>query len=388
MLDWLIVGGGIHGTHLSHVLVHDRGVPRDAIRVLDPWPEPLARWNECTENTGMRVLRSPFVHQIDTGPFSLRQFTRTREGREAGRMVGAHRRPALSLFRAHSERVVRENGLAELRIAGRAAGLREVAGGIAVESDAGELRARRVVLAMGAGEQPAWPAWAWALREEGAPVNHLFELGFRRAELPAWERAAVVGLGISGAQCALAMAAEAPGSVTLLGRHPWRVRAFDADPGWMGPRYLGVFARERCMGRRREMITAARHRGSMTREVAAELRAALFHRRLALATADVVSAAWNGGEIRLELSTGGTLRIDRLVLATGFAGRRPGGEWVDRAVDELGLPCAPCGYPVVDAALRWHPRIHVSGPLAELEVGPPSRNIVGARLAAQRLAAA
>ena len=40
------------------------------------------------------------------------------------------------------------------------------------------------------------------------------------------------------------------------------------------------------------------------------------------------------------------------------------------------------------AALRWHPRVYVSGPLAELELGPSARNISGARRAAERLVAA
>ena len=58
---------------------------------------------------------------------------------------------------------------------------------------------------------------------------------------------------------------------------------------------------------------------------------------------------------------------------------------VDALIASASLPCARCGYPIVDSALRWHPRIHVSGPLAELELGPASRNIAGARLAGGRL---
>ena len=60
----------------------------------------------------------------------------------------------------------------------------------------------------------------------------------------------------------------------------------------------------------------------------------------------------------------------------------------DQLVESASLPCASCGYPVVDKALRWHPRVYVSGPLAELELGPSSRNISGARRAAERLVAA
>ena len=58
---------------------------------------------------------------------------------------------------------------------------------------------------------------------------------------------------------------------------------------------------------------------------------------------------------------------------------------IDRLIEDFELPCASCGYPIVDDWLRWHPRIHVSGPLAELELGPVSRNIAGARRAGDRL---
>ncbi len=87
------------------------------------------------------------------------------------------------------------------------------------------------------------------------------------------------------------------------------------------------------------------------------------------------------GEMPLAL-----LNSDLVVLATGFDRSRPGGEWLDRAIGQFALPCHECGYPIVDANLRWHPGLHVTGPLAELELGPVARNIIGARHAASRLA--
>lgn len=77
---------------------------------------------------------------------------------------------------------------------------------------------------------------------------------------------------------------------------------------------------------------------------------------------------------------------ERIVLATGFEPTRPGGQWLDRAIARLGLVCAGCGYPVVDRTLCWHPGIYVTGPLAELEIGPAAPNIAGARMAAERIA--
>ena len=76
-----------------------------------------------------------------------------------------------------------------------------------------------------------------------------------------------------------------------------------------------------------------------------------------------------------------------MILATGFEAQRPGGVLVDDLIEEQGLPCAACGYPQVDGSLRWHPRVFVAGPLAELELGPAARNIAGARRAGERLVA-
>ena len=44
-LEWLIVGGGVHGTHLAHVLVNALGVVRDRLRV---WTRMLSRWPSGT----------------------------------------------------------------------------------------------------------------------------------------------------------------------------------------------------------------------------------------------------------------------------------------------------------------------------------------------------
>ena len=64
--------------------------------------------------------------------------------------------------------------------------------------------------------------------------------------------------------------------------------------------------------------------------------------------------------------------------------RGAGGAMLDEFIHDHGLPAAPCGYPIVDRCLRWHPRLFVTGALAELEIGPVARNIIGARLAGDR----
>lgn len=388
MLDWVIVGGGVHGTHASLVLTA-RGVPRDRLRVVDPHEEPLARWEECTRNTGMGFLRSPSVHNLGLEPFALDRFARSPEGRPFRAFRAPYDRPSLDLFREHVRHVVELSRLREMRIRTRAKGLRAVPGAWCVETDEGALEARHVLLALGLSEQPMWPAWAREAKTAGLDVEHLFTPGFDLWSEPAGGPIAVVGGGISAAQAATALADDGEVPVFLLRRHPLRVHQFDSDPGWLGPLHLSGFRALPPGPERRRAIDAARHRGSVPPEVASRLSAAVRQGTLSVHEAEVLSASPDGAVgASLRLSSGETVVVRHVVLATGFDRSRPGRPWLDGAVSAHDLPCSTCGYPLVDRSLRWAPGLHVTGPLAELEIGPVARNIAGARMAAERLRAA
>jgi cation diffusion facilitator CzcD-associated flavoprotein CzcO len=382
-LDWLIIGGGVHGTHLAVRLLAAGKTSHDRMRVLDPHAEPLACWERCTRNVGMQYLRSPAVHQLDVSPFALYGFIRERRMEEAAVFAPPYNRPSLALFRAHCERLLHEHRLREVWLRGRASALRQIGDVLAVETDRGLLHARRLILAVGLAEQPRWPDWATALRDAGAPIDHVFSPTF--AQTATAGHVAVIGGGISAAQLALAYAELQPGRVLLVTHHEPRLAQFDSDPGWLGPRYLTGFRREPDLGRRRRAIIDARHHGSMPEDVHAALDSAAEAGSIRIVRDRVAGGSVIDGLCRLRLARQGDVAAARVVLATGFETHRPGGSWLDETIDVLGLPCAECGYPRIDAALRWHPRIHVSGPLAELEIGPASRNIAGARMAAERL---
>src|SRR5262245_10228256 len=118
MLEWLIVGGGVHGTYVSHYLTSRGGIPRDAVRVLDPHPQPLWRWNASTSATGMDVPGSPLQHHVAVVPSSLQRFA---ERAEVARPPP--RRRSLALFRQHTATVIAHHDLAVLRTRGAALGL-------------------------------------------------------------------------------------------------------------------------------------------------------------------------------------------------------------------------------------------------------------------------
>ncbi len=401
MLDWLVIGGGPHGVHTALRLIGEAGVPRDAVRILDDEQHLLARWRRSTRNTGMRYLRSPGVHHIDLSSASLQHFADGR-GRSVDRpFTRPYSRPALDLFDLHCEDVIERHRLQALHVRGRATRLDLTTPGARVEFEdlagggrSGEIRARHVILAIGAPRQPEWPDWARrAVAEVGEAtaaasgrIRHVFDPGFELADDGDDTVVAVIGAGISGAQVALRLAREGR-RVMLVSRHALRVEQFDSDPGWQGPRHMVGFARVKDPNERRRRIRAARHRGSMPPDVHAALRLARADGTIEVVEdAEVASARVSGRGVSLELD-GRRIHADRVLLATGFPSRRPGGSWLDDAVDALGLPCAACGYPVVDQGLRWHPRLLVTGALAELELGPVSRNLSGAQRAGDRVVA-
>lgn len=382
MLDWLIIGGGIHGTHISFQLVGRGGISADRVRVLDPHVTPLARWDTFTRAVGMDYLRSPIVHNLHWDQGALGLYSRIHEHKPYVRFIPPYARPSLELFSQHNQHIIQKFGLADLRMQGWARGLFKVSDGWRVETDHGEIKARRVVLALGLSEQPHTPDWAKPLADNPR-IQHIFNPAFDRAAQTG--RVAVVGGGITAAQVALAIAATETAQVSLIRRHAERVHDFDADTGWMNAINLAGFAKITDWGERRRVIKQARHRGSVPGEVAAGLRTAVQANALDLITTSVESAELQGEHVVLHLSDGDWRAFDYVVLATGFEQHRPGGKFLDDAIQRYSLPVAPDGYPTPSPSLEWQDGLYVSGPLAELEVGPASRNILGARMAGNRI---
>ncbi|MGF1508442.1 MAG: FAD/NAD(P)-binding protein [Myxococcota bacterium] len=382
--DWLIIGGGIHGVHIAARLIVEGGVDTQQIRIVDPAERLLSRWRACTEMTGMTHLRSPSVHNIDANPSSLERFAGRGKNRKPGLFAAPYRRPSLKLFNAHCESVIRKLGLSDLHIRARATACKVDCDTVSVRTQAGrELIAENVVLAIGVSERPNWPSWALRCHPR---VRHVFEPDFEGWPSCTSETVAVVGGGISAAQVALRLADEGH-QVHLISRHALRQHQFDSNPGWLGPKYMANFSRERDLDVRRATIVEARHRGSVPANVRRALARSIEEGRVTWRESEV--EACTGAEpLRLRLASSEVIEVQRVLLATGFRPERPGGHMVDELIASCSLPCARCGYPVVDAALRWHPRIHVSGALAELELGPVARNIAGARRAGDRIIAA
>lgn len=401
MLDWLIIGGGIHGTHLAHALTATEMVSPSGIRVLDPAGEPLARWNRLTRNTGMEFMRSPSVHHLGVQADELNQFARTPVGLAYREFRHPYGRPAYNLFQAHNRHLVQQHKLDGLWLRGTALRLHKRMQSWDVETDQGKLSARRIVLALGRTDL-AWPAWSSELRDvtdsslDAVPIHHLFDKSFEIASVPPWHQLLVVGGGISAAQTACLLSERAnregfDGRVTLLMRHPVRKAHFDSHPCWNGPKCMKKFQHTADYGQRRSQIAAGRYRGTIPHDVMRVVDRYCENGMLHIQQDQVIAANLLSNQpetspkICLQLASGQKINADRIILATGFDQARPGGELVDKAIAAHGLCCAPCGYPIITSQLEWLDGLYVTGPLAELELGTTAPNISGARMASKRL---
>ena len=400
MLKWLIIGGGPHGVHAATRLIGEAEVPPEKVAILDDEEALLDRWRRTTRNTGMRYLRSPVVHHLGLSSASLQRFAGTGPGRSIENpFTRPYSRPCLELFDRHCDKVIEEFSLEDLHIRGRANALGISDQGVRVGFDpipsgkgTEEIEAGKVILALGAPQDTAWPDWGVDVARETldvdqtSPIAHIFDSGFELVDDPDDEVIAVIGAGISGVQVAVRLAREGR-RVFLISRHPLRVHQFDSDPGWQGPKYMAGFSRLEDPEERRARISEARHRGSISADVHSELRRALKAETIVhIEGVEIESAVLKDGRVWLDLGDR-SLEVDRVLLATGFPAHRPGGEWLNEAIAEHALPCSECGYPLVDRGLRWHPRILVTGSLAELEIGPVSRNLSGAQRAGERIVA-
>jgi thioredoxin reductase len=377
VLEVLIIGGGIHGTHLANVLLNRTSLTHDDIRILDPHEKLLHVWDRCTRNCGMRYLRSPSVHHIAIDPFSLDKYARRKEVKNDGNFIPPKDRPSLDLFQQHCQMVIEENRLQSMLIQGRGVDILNQGSHWSILTDTETINTRFVILAIGMNEQPFWPDWAVNLRRNGAPVNHVFDPAFHPDRILNYGPICIVGSGISGAQLALKIAETTDNRILLIAKEPVRVVDFDFDPGWLGPKYLDGFRRQP-LEKRRILINEAREKGSIPRDTKKYLEKAFEMNRIAIHVDEIDDSFFSGETISLS-GIHGRYECSQAILATGFEQKRPGNGFIDQAIHELGLKTFSCGFPVIGEGLKWHDRVFVSGPLSELQIGPSARNIAGAR---------
>jgi hypothetical protein len=380
--DTLVVGAGPHGLAVCAYLLSERRATAAELLVVDPqgW---MAQWNRRLRDLAVPRLRSSCVHHPDPDPCALISFAHER-GRD-GEMVGEYNLPSTSLFADFCARLVARLGLDDRLIPLRAVRVRSERGGIAVQlEDRSWLRARRVVLATNpsVARLPAWSRPLIAAAPVGR-VAHSDEVDLDGRSLEG-ERILVVGGGLTAAQLALGAAARGARPI-LASRSPLRERDFDVPPGWFTYRLEGFHAESRW--ERRVAALRRERRGSVPPAELAALRSAGASGLLVLRPGASLRAVVWSGTSAAALLDGENVLVDRVWLATGH-GFHVGAEPLLVDLCRTHPTRVFAGLPVLDGDCRWPgTTVHLTGGLAGLQVGPLARNIGGARMAAERIAA-
>lgn len=380
-----IVGGGVHGTHLAVRLLESGLVTHDQLRIVDP-NGLLGNFRRQCEQCGLRELRSPFVHTIDTDPFSLGAYARSNGRTDELRSSGfGGDRPVASLFFDHTETVCATYDLDSLLIEERVTGLDERSTGVHLETTAGSFDTDWCLLAVGYGGSRTLPEWADALPHD-APATHVWNPEFDPAEIGPRASVGIVGGGITAAQLATALAR--PGrEVTMFARTPISVESLEAKSEWMhfSSAVEQLQALPPASEARAQVVDDARNDGTVPPHVFQPLRRAIGREAVGLQQTTVEECTSAGGIIVVTCENGRARCLDRLAFATGFGSPYDAGLFGKlRTMSSLAVGYR--GAPVLDDdTLRWRradgslSRVFVSGAAARQVLGPFAPNIIGAR---------
>ncbi len=391
-VDIAIVGAGPQALTLVTHLLQKKKTMRNRFVVIDPAGDWMRQWNHQFAALEIPHLRSPAVHHPDPNPHALRSFA----GKRPDELYPPYDLPGTQLFREFCQDVIQRWELQERVIPGMVQQI-EVFYSNGKQrfrlwmADGQWLMAKRVVLAI-AGGTPNLPEWARTLpfTYPSDRLLHSHQIDLQGLCL-AGKRVLIVGSGLTSGHLALG-AITRGANVIMMARRTFYEKLFDADPGWLGPKYLKGFHGEPDWANRWHMIQSARNGGSLTPAIFTKLRQLEREGKLSFyEQCEVQSVEWKGDTWkvtcnlsdahdciahqpidRIWLATGSTLDVNHWSLLSDISATHP-------------LPLVH-GLPILDPHLRWAGcNLFIMGGAAALQLGPVARNLFGARLASERI---
>lgn len=372
-MHWTIIGGGIQGTTIA-IKLREAGLSIGDLTIVDPYSSLCEQFNDFTHRISMPFLRSPIVHHIHPNPFHLKQFAKYQQYTNA--TYGRYQRPQTDMFMHHVHELVHRYRLNDSHLQGYVNQIKRTGSQWRIYlSDAQVLNTDCVVLAQGCNHQPHIPS----LFENESDVCHIFKKEFNPNMFKLSSH--VVGSGISAAHLTLKLLNQSSDKVV----HLWMnkdidIHHFDADPAWLGPKNMGPFLEITSSEKRLEIISEARHKGSMPQELYLRLKKHVQNGRLIIHHDKIIKL--ENHQIITETSR---TPYDFILLATGFEATLLKQNMVQSLIQHEQASLTQCGLPAITSDLEWLPQLFVAGGLADLELGPFARNIMGGREAAQRI---
>lgn len=383
--DIAIIGAGPQALTLTTHLLQKGRRRSPQFVVIDPSGTWMQRWHQQFAAQDISYLRSPAAHHPDPNPYALRSFAESRQQE----LFPPYDRPGRQLFADFCGAVIQACNLQNRVAAAEVVRIEPLKQGRSRFrlwfAEGSSLLTRRVVLAAGDGAINI-PDWVEAV-QKNYPADrlcHASQVDLRRVTLEG-DRILIIGGGLTGGH--LAMGAIRRGAtVRLIARRRFQEKLFDADPGWVGPKYLKGFNAEPDWQRRWQMIQEARNGGSFTPDMMLQLRCARREKNLEwVENCQVEQVCWLNHCWQVRCTDGDVFECDRIWYATGRrldAAQHPLLQEIQAQYPSEMVN----GLPILDTHLRWRGcELFVMGGLAALQVGPVARNLRGAKIASDRI---
>ena len=373
-----ILGAGPHGLAAA---IHLRRARRDLrMVVVDPAGAWLAGWHEQFARAEIETLRSPIVHHPSPDPDELSAYI-DRSG--LARSGLPYDLPTAEAFASFCANLVVDADL-DPPLATSAVAVCPEGRGLLIATPRGLITAEHLVLATNPHRRSI-PDWVWPLLgSRPGLVTYGSDVDLRLLPDLGGERVVIVGGGLTGAHLACGAAARGA-EVRLVARRPLVTRAFDTDPGWLGPKYLHAFGQDGDPASRLRTALAARGGGTVPPWMRDQIDAHMGEDRLVVHEGCAVRAAGvdRDGRYVLALDDHATLEADRVWLATGTTPDIDAFRYLANLAPDVP---AVHGVPITDDGLRLGPHpVHVMGRMATLTLGPAAGNLWGAQRAASRI---
>ncbi|MDJ0734041.1 MAG: FAD/NAD(P)-binding protein [Nostocaceae cyanobacterium] len=385
-VDLAIIGAGPHALTLVTHLLQKRQKIRSKIAVFDPSGRWLSQWKQQFAALEIPHLRSPAVHHPDPNPFALRKFAESRPHE----LFPPYDLPGTDLFDDFCGDVIRRWDLENAVTAEEITCIEPLPHSLGPRlrlwlKDRKSIIARRVVLATGSS-QPQIPDWVSQIQTP-LPQDRLCHsqlIDLRKLQL-AGERILIVGGGLTSGHLAMG-ALSRMAKVDIIIRRQLQEKIFDAEPGWLGPKYLKGFFAESDFQQRWRMIQSARNGGSITPAMGMQLRRKVRQGKVRIyENTQVVKAQWLGNYWLIRTTSGEEYEYDRIWLSTGTRFDVYSQPLLEEVLQAYPIPVVN-GLPVLDYNLCWRGcPLFIMGGLAALQIGPTARNLSGARMASEKL---
>lgn len=385
-IEVAIIGAGPHALTLATHLLQKRKQMRTRFMVFDPSGTWMSRWNHQFAALGIPHLRSPAVHQPDPNPHALRTFAEFRPSE----LSPPYDLPGTKLFQDFCQEVIGCWQLQDQVYPAQVVRIEPIHHHFRSQfrvglADGQSLMARRVVLAVGGGV-PHIPDWVSQVRLSYPPdrLCHSHQIDLLGMQLFG-EKVLIVGGGLTSGHLAVGAVDKGAQAIVMVQR-TLQEKLFDAEPGWLGPKYLKGFWAESSWGARWKMIQQARNGGSMTPVMMTQLRRLHHDGKVILyEQCQVVNAVWYGSHWQICCKDGMTFECDRIWLSTGTKLDITQCSLLKEVLTAYPIEIVK-GLPVLDEHLRWPGcELFIMGGWAALQLGPVARNLSGARMASDRI---